>query len=279
MSGLLRQMVKWIHGCPSEERLIEYALDGLADPERDRAARHLEHCQQCREQVRQHLSMQEGLALMAPQVEPPEGMAASIYQHVCSKDAGRRVPPAVPAPPSAPAIPAWARFWALAGPASALLCVLLAFWMGVSMRRMETLALGAASAAPGGAEAGVLKMMAQHHVMAVRMDGMGPGKAARRCWGRLLLVPGDRQAALILDRMRPLPAGRVYVLWGMRGGGEKTNLGSFRVDSPGSSMTLLNLTRAPDLTRAMTFGVTEEARADGEKPSGRLEMLGKLTLS
>jgi predicted anti-sigma-YlaC factor YlaD len=74
--------------CLSEAELLEFALDGMEEPLRSRAAEHLTECDECREQVAALLDLHIGLASLAPDAEPPPGLRARVR-----RDVKRKSPP------------------------------------------------------------------------------------------------------------------------------------------------------------------------------------------
>lgn len=84
-----KNMAHALRGCLEDEELMEYSLDGLEGKARAKAEEHLKHCQRCREQVREFKGLGEGLALLAPQVEPPCDLADNVLKKVADMKGGR----------------------------------------------------------------------------------------------------------------------------------------------------------------------------------------------
>ncbi len=88
----LGNIKRWMHGCPEEAHLIAFALDGLDDDQRQRAEEHLKECPGCREQVREMLEMQDGLALAGEPVGLPLGLSTRLMKVLLERDAGPQAP-------------------------------------------------------------------------------------------------------------------------------------------------------------------------------------------
>jgi hypothetical protein len=80
--------------CLSEAELLEFALDGMEEPLRSRAAQHLTECDDCREQVAELLDLHVGLAALAPDAEPPPGLRERVRLEVGQRPAkNKKAPP------------------------------------------------------------------------------------------------------------------------------------------------------------------------------------------
>lgn len=80
--------------CLSEAELLEFALDGMEEPLRSRAAEHLTECDDCREQVAELLDLHVGLASLAPDAEPPPDLRARVRREAGPRSAkDKKAPP------------------------------------------------------------------------------------------------------------------------------------------------------------------------------------------
>lgn len=120
-------MIHWLqeklgmgHHCPACETLVEYALEGLKGREKEGVRRHLEECPACREQVRDYLQVNEGLALNAPAVECPSGFSGRVLQRIQAE-----CPHPHASAPAPAQLEGWPRFWMTMGPVFALLSLLM----------------------------------------------------------------------------------------------------------------------------------------------------------
>ena len=65
-------------GCPCVENLFDFALDGLDDASKAKVREHLSDCPRCRDQVKDYAWVSEGIALCAPQVDPPSDLCDKV---------------------------------------------------------------------------------------------------------------------------------------------------------------------------------------------------------
>jgi hypothetical protein len=83
---------------------------------------------------------------------------------------------------------------------------------------------------------------------------------------RLFVVDGGRRAELAVDRLPPLPAGRVYQLWFAEPGEPIKTGGTFQVDARGEAVA--SVTIPAPLERMRAVAVTEEPAPGSPGPTG-----------
>ena len=69
-------------GCPQDENLFEFTMDGLDPKQHAKMLQHLGDCPRCREQVKDYVWVSEGIALCVPQVEPPDGLCDKVKSRI-----------------------------------------------------------------------------------------------------------------------------------------------------------------------------------------------------
>ena len=69
-------------GCPCDENLFDFALDGLDPKSHAKVREHLGDCPRCADQVKDYAWVSEGIALCAPQVEPPQGLCDKVKSRI-----------------------------------------------------------------------------------------------------------------------------------------------------------------------------------------------------
>lgn len=68
--------------CPCDENLFDFAMDGLDPKCQAKVRKHLGECPRCLEQVKDYAWVSEGIALCAPQVEPPAGLCDKVKSRI-----------------------------------------------------------------------------------------------------------------------------------------------------------------------------------------------------
>lgn len=121
----------------------ELALGVLTGRERAEALAHLDHCDSCRETVRQLTSTGEQLLSLLPAMEPPPGFETRVMERI-----GLAAPdpqPSLPSLPSLPRRPAprrpWTRIWNIHGllaAAAVVVALIAAAFGGWSLRGAGT---------------------------------------------------------------------------------------------------------------------------------------------
>ena len=69
-------------GCPCHEDLFDFTLDGLDEKTQTKVRKHLGDCPHCRDQVKDYAWVSEGIALTAPQIDPPANMCDKVKARI-----------------------------------------------------------------------------------------------------------------------------------------------------------------------------------------------------
>jgi hypothetical protein len=232
-------------GCPGHEELFDFALDGVESSQQDRVRRHLADCPPCREQVKDYAWVSEGIALNAPQVEPPPGLCDKVKARIREE----ALSPQAPAPARALRDPlaGWPRFWMRLGPVFAL-----------SSLMMTILAFVAVMNRPAPANPDLqatAEILGSPSMKLVSLNGAGEAKAGR---GSLFLAPGMDRMLVKVEGLKPCAAGADYALWASPRGGKPVRLGSFKAVE-GRCAYVLSLPRPFELGPGpLDFEVTHE---------------------
>lgn len=169
-----------------------YALDALDPAEREAFERHLEGCEQCREELASFWEVTSALAVAADGPAPTAGLRDRILadvraeqQTVVSLDSRRRVPSA---------------FAALTAVAAAVAIGLGIYSISLSGQLDDTKAA----------------LTAQESAAAVLADPTATTVALQSGSGRLV-VADDGAAVLVVDDLAAAPAGMTYQAWVVEG--------------------------------------------------------------
>ncbi len=106
---------------------------------------------------------------------------------------------------------------------------------------------------------------AQSHTLGVAQQ------APAGAWGRLVVLPGDNRAVLIVGGLSPLPADKTYEFWLARGNKMRPS-GLFQVDSRGRCKMLV--TSSDEIGAYDKMGVSIEQKAGEAAPRGPIVMQG-----
>lgn len=99
-----------------------------------------------------------------------------------------------------------------------------------------------------------------------RPDGSGPG-------GRVIFCPQSKQYQLMVYKISPPPAGRVYEMWFITTDGQKLPAGTFNVDDRGNATHYFKAPRDQSVT---AIAVTDEPSCGAQAPTGPVHLEGYL---
>jgi hypothetical protein len=240
-------------GCPPSEDLFEFTLDGMPAAQQEKVRKHLSRCFACREQVKDFAWVSEGIALSAPQVDPPSNLCDKVKARIQDDPEGGHPSPTAPnvvqqsvAEPQDP-LAGWPRFWMRMGPVFALASLL--------MTMVAMVALIAKSPAPSSPEQTLLA--SQHQELELEGQGAGAGASAR-----IAFREGEGVVWMKVAQLRPCPKGRLYTLWARDASGKFCRVAGFHTESSGDSSYFLKLDKPLSLGKGdLTFEVTAEAPA------------------
>jgi anti-sigma factor RsiW len=212
-----------------------YALDALGDEERSEFERHLDECDDCRQELRRLQDTAASLAWAAEGPEPPAHLRSRILEQVRGE---AQVLPLRPRRWVAPALGA-------AAAAAACVAVGLGLW-GASLsndldRERDLRA----------AQADALDVVGDRGAQVVPLDGAQGS----------LIVARNGRAALVVCGLDPAPSGETYMAWTIRG--TVSPAGAFDASGDGCTAAPLERTVAPGVTVA----VTRERDAKAKLPS------------
>jgi anti-sigma-K factor RskA len=225
-----------------------YALDALEPGERAAFERHLESCEQCRDEVR---SFEEALAVVvdASEQEPPDRLRAGVLGAIANV---RPLPPVTDSEDDA---------------------VVVAF--APRRRRGLTTVLAVAAAVLGVALAGTAWRTVTLQIEVTRMSAaavdvsavltapdaqLATATATTGGRGTMVMSPSSGRVALITDDLPPVPAGMTYQIWYV--GKDAVVPAGFLGDG---AMSATVLAGHPD--SAVAVGVTVEPSGGSAQPT------------
>jgi anti-sigma-K factor RskA len=244
-----------------QELLPAYVLDAIDDADRARVERHLPQCDVCARVADAYRPVAELLPFAATPVEPPADLKYRVL--------ATTMPKTRPAP--APSFmvqlsSAFSNFFR--SPAFAaitfLLVVALGLW-NVSLQNQiaQQAALNQQALSEVTRQRALVSMIAYADSQPKRLQAT---QVASRAVGRLYTAPELNALALIIYDMPPLPQGKVYQLWLIDSGDNRTSGGTFTVDAQGRAWLLI---RAPKtLDNYQGVGITIEPEGGSPAPTG-----------
>jgi predicted anti-sigma-YlaC factor YlaD len=78
MNAWRRFRIRVFNACFSEDEVLAFALDGLEGPARRVAKAHLDHCEHCRQALREVMELQDAMGLSSPGVPVPADLAGRV---------------------------------------------------------------------------------------------------------------------------------------------------------------------------------------------------------
>ena len=260
-----------------DELLPLYALGALTDEERAEVDAYVAARSQAQAQLADLMRTAGALPFAAAPVDPGGQVKSALMMRVRERvreDASNAGASRAPAAPST-----LSRFKALrfrpatllAG-ASLIAVVVIGLWAmslnaEVARLRDETAALRRELALQND----VIAQITSPAVRAMALLGTQVQPGAR---GQLLADPGARSAVLVVSGLSPLPQGRVYQFWLIRGD-TPVSAGTFRVDDRGRAVLPIESADAVGSFGAM--GVSVEPDGGSLQPTGDIVMLSELS--
>lgn len=226
MLKIIHRIAQWFHSCPPQEDLFEFALDGLEMDEKGKVRGHLRECYACREQVKEYAWVSEGIALGAPQLDPPGDLCSKVKDRIRQDaDAGRVEIRYVERPLEGRVL-----FWNRLGPALAgLSLVSLAFAAGIFVAYR-----------PSHVDPLLYSADAALRSDSARQIQLISARASQED-GSLIVAEGSREAILRVNGMPACQKGKSYVLWMQPQQGQPRRLGSFHASGERASSYLISL--------------------------------------
>jgi hypothetical protein len=249
-------------GCPCHEELFDFALDGMDTKQQEKVRQHLADCPSCCDQVKDFAWVSEGIALSAPQMDPPANICDKVKARIRAESESVQAPVMrLGRDPLA----GWPRFWMRLGPLfalSSLMMTALAFFaVFVRPSAKPTLPLATEVAS---------RLLNSPSMILVSLAGQGESKD---CAVSLFAAPGFQQILLKVKGLKACSQGAAYALWCSEKGGKASRLGSFQAVD-GVYTYVLSLPKPwDDTAKALDFEVTQEALSNpssGEKGPTRL---------
>lgn len=175
-----------------------YALDALDPQERRAFERHLDSCDQCRDEVR---SFAEALAAVVDETEqaPPDRLREGVLASISSV---RPLPPVTGAEATVVELaPRRRRLTAVLAVAAAVLGVALAgtAWRSITLQDQVTQLQASASDVSA--------------VLTAPDAEMASGSASTGGRATMVMSPSTGRVALITEGLAPVPAGKTYQVW------------------------------------------------------------------
>lgn len=247
------------------EQVALYAIGALPDPERTTLEAHLRGCPECAAELSASLPVGAALAQIVPQFDPPASVRAAILA-----EARRSSPAAHVAVRWTPWLAAAAMFAVAAG---------LTFYVGdlrQQVRRLQAQLREALVRVDEGERRVAVALrdaqapfavLTAPDVRAIALAGQtaAPSASARAYWSR------SRGLVMTGANLPPLPPGRVYQLWFVKGQ-SPVSAGLFSPDADGRLRTVL--TTPIDVPDPDVLAVTQEPAGGVPAPTGAMYLAG-----
>ncbi len=232
-----------------DERIALYALGGISADERAQVEAHLRTCAPCRERLREARAVINLLPRSVEPMKPSPDTKRKLMARVDADLAKNRERVAI-----APSL--WSRLFSpqFAYGAAALFVAFLAAYWFVSQ---------------GSTQNQVAQILSNPNAQTRTINGTKEMPGAQ---GRLVAIPGENRAALVVNGLTPLPENQTYEFWLIKD--KPIPAGLFRVDANGSATFLVN---SPENISAIDkLGVTIEQAAGEPAPKGPMVMAAGL---
>jgi anti-sigma-K factor RskA len=235
------------------DQIPAYALDCLDEQEAFQVEAHLTVCAACRAELEAYKATAAYLGLVAPQVQPPLRLKASILRRVKESQTAQ-----VQAPQKVGAPEFWMRVyrWMMnSGPilvgVSLLLIIALAATNIGLYRQVQA-----------------LRQSSEFHLVALKGTNTAPGAS-----GIMVISQEGMAGTLIVDGLPTLSQAHQYQLWLMKDG-KRTSGGLFYVGQGGYG--ILAIQSVGSLLNFSSFGITVEPTGGSPGPTGTKVLGGNL---
>jgi len=236
------------------DQIPAYALDCLDEEEAFQVETHLTVCAVCRAELAAYKATADQLGCVAPQVEPPSRLKASILRRVAEPQAGRAAAPRQKI--GAPEF--WVRLyrWTMnTGP----------IWVGVSVLLLIALT---ASNVVLYQQIQSQKQSSEFHLVALKGTTNAPNAS-----GIMVISQEGLAGTVIVDGLPPLKMAQQYQLWLMKDG-KRVSGGLFYVGQNGYG--ILAVQSPGSLLNFSSFGITIEPVGGSPGPTGEKVLGGNL---
>lgn len=250
-------------GCPCHEDLFDFALDGLEVKQQGQVRKHLADCPHCRDQVKDYAWVSEGIALLAPQVEPPAGICDKVKMRIHA-EAGAVELEGSPFDP----LQGWPRFWMRLGP------VFLVLSIGMSGLALFTALHSAAGSASSGQ---VSELLGSSSLKELDLLGQGENESG----AHLYFASASPEILLHFDHLQPNMPGETYVLWESLDRQAPQYVGALQVRDAEPSSYIFHLDAPLGLSGSqVSFLLTHQnaGAPNSRRPGGPVSLQGSLKL-
>ena len=258
--------------CPEHEDLFEYALAGLEPGQQEKVRHHLGSCRGCQDQIREYARVHEGLALCAPDVDPPAGLEAGVMARIRRERAAAQNEPAR----DRLRLGGWAMFWMRVGPVFAVMSLVMTgaafLYMNKSIQWQRV--AQAPSADPSLDQARLHSLMAGADIRTVSLKGMdGHG-----CKGAIVCSPDSKYLLVSVDKLHRCSYGRLYTVWLEDSNGTTRKLATFAPEQDEVPQNyLVEMNRAMGNVSGKKVKITLQLDG-GEEPDGELYLASATSL-
>ncbi len=168
--------------------------------------------------------------------------------------------------------PAWRIAMPLVAVASLIVAVVVGVW-AISLSN-EVTRLRADQAALQSEILTQREVLAQVALPQARAMAIAGTQAQPNAYGQMIANPNANSGVLIVADLTPLPSGKVYQFWLIKGD-TPVSAGLFSVDAQGRG--LLSITTSEPIGSFDAIGVSVEPEGGSPKPTGDIVMLSKLS--
>jgi anti-sigma-K factor RskA len=240
------------------DQIPAYALDCLDEEEAFQVETHLTVCAVCRAELAAYKATADQLGCVAPQVEPPSRLKASILRRVAEPQAARAAAPRqkIGAP----------EFWVrLYRSLAASVMNTGPLWVGVSV--LLLIALTASNVALY-KQIQSQRQSSEFHLVALKGTTNAPNAS-----GIMVISQEGLAGTVIVDGLPPLKMAQQYQLWLMKDG-KRVSGGLFYVGQNGYG--ILAVQSPGSLLNFSSFGITIEPVGGSPGPTGEKVLGGNL---
>lgn len=249
--------------------LALYALEELADPDRQELELHLETCAACRRELQAMRCDLGLLGLTSSGPQPPARSKERLMRAIADEPRGVSLPTSAP-------VPQERSLWAILLPAFAALGMFLiavGLWHSNGQLKDQLAEL----ASRNEDKTTQLDRVNQELALLTLPDAvhvsLNPQKATRQPNGTAIFSRSQRRMMFMASNLAPLPEGKAYELWIIPMKGSPIAAGVFKPDEHGNAMMMDH--PMPKGVEAKAFAITVEKEEGSDQPTSPIVLMGQ----